>query len=102
MLTDSKKALKAILDAGEDKPASDFYNASIANKKNWTEWQDSFKDSDESPVRPEPIFDVINKTASDKAVFSVDVGNVNINFERLIDMHGDQKWSTSGKYATMG
>jgi len=102
MLTDSKKALKAILDAGEDKPASDFYNASIANKKNWTEWQDSFKDSDESPVRPEPIFDVINKTASDKAVFSVDVGNVNINFERLIDMHSDQKWSTSGKYATMG
>lgn len=102
MLTDSKKALKAILDAGEDKPASDFYNASIANKKNWTEWQDSFKDSDESPVRPEPIFDVINKTASDKAVFSVDVGNVNINFERLIDMHSDQKWSTSGKHATMG
>jgi len=102
MLTDSKKALKAILDAGEDKPASDFYNASIANKKNWTEWQDSFKDSDESPVRPEPIFDVINKTASDKAVFSVDVGNVKINFERLIDMHSDQKWSTSGKYATMG
>ncbi|KRM60136.1 hypothetical protein C5L31_001366 [Secundilactobacillus malefermentans] len=102
MLTDSKKALKAILDAGEDKPASDFYNAYIANKKNWTEWQDSFKDSDESPVRPEPIFDVINKTASDKAVFSVDVGNVNINFERLIDMHSDQKWSTSGKYATMG
>ncbi|QMU08664.1 pyruvate oxidase [Levilactobacillus suantsaii] len=102
MLADSKKALRAIIDAGDAREASAFYNASLADKKNWTDWQDSFKDSDEMPVRPEPIFDVLNKTASDKAVFGVDVGNVNINFERLIDMHGDQKWVTSGKYATMG
>ncbi len=44
----------------------------------------------------------LNKTASDKAVYAVDVGNVDINFERLINMHDDQKWATSGIYATMG
>ncbi|MFD1125250.1 pyruvate oxidase [Lentilactobacillus raoultii] len=102
MLTDSKKALQAILDAGEERKPSALYQAALADKTNWLNWQNSFKDSDEKPVRPEPIFDVINKTASDKAVFAVDVGNVNINFERLIDMHGDQKWATSGIYATMG
>ncbi|CAJ1230140.1 pyruvate oxidase [Levilactobacillus zymae] len=102
MLADAKKALRAIIDAGEAKPDSAFYEASLADKKNWVAWQDSFKDSDQMPVRPEPIFDVLNKTASDKAVFGVDVGNVNINFERLVDIHGDQKWVTSGKYATMG
>ena len=102
MLADAKKALRAIIDAGDAKEASAFYDASLADKKNWVAWQDSFKDSDQMPVRPEPIFDVLNKTASDKAIFGVDVGNVNINFERLVDIHGDQKWVTSGKYATMG
>lgn len=102
ILADSKKFLQAIVAAGEEKPESAFYKASIADKKNWDAWQDSFKDSDQMPVRPEPIFDVLNKTASDRAIFGVDVGNVNINFERLVDIHGDQKWVTSGKYATMG
>ena len=62
----------------------------------------SFNDSDEIPMRVEPIFDVINKKAADDAVFAVDVGNVNINFDRLMHLHGDQKWTTSGLYATMG
>lgn len=35
-------------------------------------------------------------------MFAVDVGNVNINFERLLDIRADQKWTTSGQYATMG
>ncbi|WP_125704579.1 pyruvate oxidase [Lacticaseibacillus daqingensis] len=102
ILADSKEALKAIYKAGKEREATPLYTASIENKKNWVKWQDSFKDSTESPVRPEPIFDVLNKTASDKAVWAVDVGNVNINFERLIDIKHTQKWSTSGKYATMG
>lgn len=102
MLADSKVALDAILEAGETRQPSAFYQAAIADKKNWDSWQDSFKDSDEMPVRPEPVFDVLNQTASDKAVFAVDVGNVDINFQRLINMRGDQKWATSGIYATMG
>lgn len=102
VLADAKKALAALAEAGEELEATPFFNAALADKKNWREWQDSFKDSKEVPVRPEPIFDIIDRTASDKAVFAVDVGNVNINFGRLIDMHGDQKWTTSGQYATMG
>lgn len=102
MLADSKVALDAILEAGETRQPSAFYQACLANKENWNSWLDSFKDSDQMPVRPEPIFDVLNRTASNKAVFAVDVGNVDINFDRLINMHDDQKWATSGIYATMG
>ncbi len=102
VLADAKKALAALVEAGDKVEDRPFYNAAVANKQNWVEWQDSFKTSQEVPLRPEPVFDVINKTASDKAVFAVDVGNVNINFERLVDIHGDQKWTTSGQYATMG
>ena len=99
---DAKKALAAINAAGEARDDSAFYDAAVADKKNWDNWQASFNDSTESPVRPEPILDVLNQEASDKAVWAIDVGNVNINFERLIRMHGDQKWATSGIYATMG
>ncbi|WP_102115581.1 pyruvate oxidase [Lactiplantibacillus plantarum] len=99
---DARKALAAINAAGEARDDSAFYDAAVADKKNWDKWQASFNDSTESPVRPEPIFDVLNQEASDKAVWAIDVGNVNINFERLIRMHDDQKWATSGIYATMG
>ena len=99
---DAKKALAAINAAGEAREASAFYDAALADKQNWDQWLDGLKDSTESPVRAEPIFDVLNQEASDKAVWAVDVGNVNINFERLIRMHDDQKWATSGIYATMG
>lgn len=99
---DAKKALAAINAAGEARDDSAFYDAAVADKKNWDKWQARFNDSTESPVRPEPIFDVLNQEASDKAVWAIDVGNVNINFERLIRMHDDQKWATSGIYATMG
>jgi pyruvate oxidase len=102
ILADAKAALKALAKAGKPRKATPFYKACIENKKNWVAWQDSFKDFTESPVRPEPIFDVLNKEASKKAVFAVDVGNVNINFERLLDIKHTQKWTTSGKYATMG
>lgn len=102
ILGDAKKSLRALIDAGEPLAPTPFYEAALADKRNWEEWQDSFKNSPEMPVRPEPIFDVLNKKASERAVVAVDVGNVNINFERLFDIHGDQKWCTSGKYATMG
>ncbi|VDG17899.1 pyruvate oxidase [Lactiplantibacillus mudanjiangensis] len=102
ILADAKKALQALIDKGSDLPESDFYKASLLNRQNWRDWQASFNEDDSQPLRPEPVFNEINKAASDQAVFGVDVGNVNINFMRLINLHGDQKWTTSGQYATMG
>ncbi|WP_278390692.1 thiamine pyrophosphate-dependent enzyme, partial [Lactobacillus acetotolerans] len=102
ILADGKKTLQAIIDAGEERSESPLYKAAIADRENWDSWQESFADSDETPMRPEPVFDVINKEAADDAVFAVDVGNVNINFQRLMNLHDDQIWATSGLYATMG
>lgn len=102
MLADVKKSLRALIDAGEARDESPLYKAAIADRQNWDEWLDSFKDSKESPVRQEPIWDVINKEAADNAVFAIDVGNVNMDHTRLLKMHGDQKWTTSGLHATMG
>ena len=102
MLADAKKALRAIIDAGEERNESPLYKAAIADRENWDAWEDSFKNSDEMPVRQEPIWDVINKKADDNAVFAIDVGNVNVDSCRLLNLHDDQKWTTSGLHATMG
>ena len=102
MLADAKKALRAIIDAGETRSESPLYKAAIADRENWDAWQDSFKNSDEMPVRPEPIWDVINKKADDNAIFAIDVGNVNVDSCRLLNLHDDKKWTTSGLHATMG
>ncbi|MBT8938725.1 hypothetical protein BTI76_07230 [Lactobacillus delbrueckii subsp. bulgaricus] len=54
---------------------------------------------DEGRVRQEPIWDVINKEAADNAVFAIDVGNVNMDHVRLLNMNDK---TTSGLYASMG
>lgn len=102
MLTDSKKGLSALIAAGEKRKKSPLYKAAIADRENWDQWQASFKDSKEMPVRPEPIWDVINKEAANDAIFAVDVGNVNVDDCRLLKMHDKQIWTTSGLHATMG
>lgn len=102
ILADGKKTLRALIDAGQEREESPLYKAALADRENWDAWIDSFKDSDQMPVRPEPIWDVINEKADDDAVFSIDVGNVNIDFTRLMNLHDDQIWTTSGLYATMG
>ncbi|MBP2058893.1 pyruvate oxidase [Lactobacillus colini] len=102
ILADGKKTLRAIIDAGEEKAETPLYKAAMADKENWNAWVDKFRDSEEMPVRPEPIWDVINKEADKDAIFAVDVGNVVIDFNRLMTLDNHQIWSTSGLYATMG
>ena len=102
ILADAKTALKALIAKGSDLPETPFYQATMANLKNWRDWTNSFNNDTSTPLRPEPVFDQINQLASDKAVYALDVGNVDINFTRLMKLHDDQKWTTSGQYATMG
>lgn len=102
ILADAKLTLQQLLDAGEELPATAFYRASLANKRNWEEWIASFNNDARVPLRPEPIFNIINEQTDPEDVFLIDVGNVNINFARFTHLLPTNKWSTSGKHATMG
>lgn len=102
ILADAKLSLRALTDAGEELPGTAFYRASLANKRNWEDWIASFNYDDRVPLRPEPIFNIINEQTDRNDVFLVDVGNVNINFARLMHLKPTNKWTTSGKHGTMG
>ncbi|MDN6458606.1 MAG: pyruvate oxidase [Bifidobacterium crudilactis] len=99
---DAKLTLREMIDAGEELPGTAFYRACLANKRNWEEWIASFNDDDRVPLRPEPIFDIINAQTDPDDIFMIDVGNININFARLSHLQPSNKWATSGKHATMG
>lgn len=102
ILADAKLTLREILDAGRELPETPFYRACLASKRNWEEWIASFNEDPREPLRPEPIFHIINEQSDPDDIFMIDVGNVNINFARLAHLTPTNRWSTSGKHATMG
>ncbi|WP_155286515.1 pyruvate oxidase [Lacticaseibacillus zhaodongensis] len=102
ILADAKKTVQLLLDRSTARPADAWYNAALANKANWQAWIDSFADSEAVPMRVEPIFKQINAMATPDAIFQVDVGNVTIDGMRFLDTSKQQRFTTSGWYATMG
>lgn len=103
ILGDAKETMKLLIQSGQKKQISPFLKACRENRKNWTNWLQSFENRDDIPMRVEPVFKEINRIASDDAVFVTDVGNTTIHAIRLLDMNGNkQQFTTSGWFATMG
>ncbi len=102
ILADAKATIKAMIARSQPTPESAWYRAALANKQNWVEWIDSFAEDNSTPLRVEPVFKAINDAALPNAIFQVDVGNVTINGMRYLLADQEQKFTTSGWYATMG
>ncbi|MFD1465352.1 pyruvate oxidase [Lapidilactobacillus mulanensis] len=102
VLADVKATLTGLIAKGEKQPASKWYQANLANNKNWHDWIDKMGQSTKTPMRVEPIFKEINRIAKKDAAFLIDVGNVTIDSLRFLDMNPKQSFTTSGWFATMG
>ncbi|MCD8079587.1 MAG: pyruvate oxidase [Bacteroides sp.] len=103
ILGDAKVAMKQLVAKGRKRPSTHFLQANLLNRKNWLEWLKGFEDSDQMPLRVEPVFKEINRIATPDAIFVTDVGNVTIDTVRHLNMNGkEQRFTTSGLFATMG
>lgn len=102
ILSDAGEALAKLLKLSEPQPDSDWYQANVANNKNWWQYLDSLMNRTTNPMRVEPAFKQINRIAQPDAIFSVDVGQVDQNSVRMLHMNGQKRWFTSGLFATMG
>lgn len=103
ILADAVKTFRALVErSGDAVPEKPFYKAALANKVNWRKWIDSFEESDQTPMRVEPVFKQINDMAEPDAIFQVDVGNVTIDGMRFLRMNHQEQFTTSAWYATMG
>ncbi|MGX7200530.1 pyruvate oxidase [Enterococcus nangangensis] len=102
ILGDGPTALRTLVTAGKKRSVTPWLTANQQNIANWHRWLESFADSTEVPLRVEPIFKEINRIAEKDAIFVTDVGNSTIHAIRLLKMNGEQLFTTSGWFATMG
>lgn len=103
ILGDGGEALQRLVALGEPRPKDDWLTANQENAKNWHAWRHSFDTFDEGiGLRPEPVYAEVNRLAKEDALFVVDVGNVTTHSVRHLELNGQQAFTTSGWFATMG
>ena len=103
ILGDAGETLRQLKAAGAAKGERPFLNACRRNSENWRKYLAGFAGRTDIPLRVEPVYREINRIATDDAIFVTDVGNTTIHSIRLLDMNGgDQRFTTSGLFATMG
>ena len=102
VLGDGATALRRWVELGNARPADAWLKANQDNIRNWHAWRKSFYNDDSTPLRAEPVFKEVNRIAEQDAVYVADVGNVTLNAIRHLEMNGEQQFTTSGWFATMG
>ncbi len=103
ILGDARESMRQLREAGPVRQDSGFLKACQENRRNWMRWLGSFAESNQVPLRVEPVFAEINRVATEDAIFVTDVGNTTLHAVRMLDMNGDgQRFTTSGLFATMG
>lgn len=102
VLGDGATALRRWVELGKVRPADAWFKANQENIRNWHAWRKSFYNDDSTPLRAEPVFKEVNRIAEQDAVYVADVGNVTLNAIRHLEMNGEQQFTTSGWFATMG
>lgn len=102
VLGDGATALRRWVELGNARPADAWLKANQENIRNWHAWRKSFYNDESMPLRAEPVFKEVNRIAEEDAVYVADVGNVTLNAIRHLEMNGEQQFTTSGWFATMG
>ncbi len=102
LLSDAKKAMKALVENSDEVAQRPFYNACVANMKNWRAYLQQLADSTAEPLEVGSVFKQINRVATGNDVFAVDVGDVTMNSLRFLNMNPKQQFTTSALFATMG
>ncbi len=102
ILGDAGAAIRAITEKVDDVSESPWYQASIANNKNWRDYMTSLETKETGDLQAYQIYNAVNKYAKEDAIYSVDVGNVTQHSVRHLHLTPKNLWRTSPKFATMG
>lgn len=103
ILGDAGAVFKQMIKLGAPRPADGWLQANQTNRRNWRAWIKQFESRTDAPLRAEPVFREINRTAAKDAVFCVDVGTCTLYAARFLELNGaGQQFTTSGLFATMG
>ena len=102
ILGDAGEAIAAILAKVSPVNDSPWWQANVANVKNWRDYMNKLEQKTEGDLQAYQVYNAINKYAADEAIFSIDVGNVTQMSVRHLHMTDKNMWRTSPLFATMG
>ncbi|MGO3539165.1 MAG: pyruvate oxidase [Leuconostoc mesenteroides] len=102
ILGDAGEAIESILAKVSPVNDSPWWQANVANVKNWRDYMNKLEQKTEGDLQAYQVYNAINKYAADDAIFSIDVGNVTQISVRHLHMTDKNMWRTSPLFATMG
>lgn len=102
VLADAKLALAAILQQINERDATSWWQANLANNKNWRQYLASLENKTDGPLQAYQVLKAVNQVADPDAVFSIDVGDINLNANRYLKLTPKNQHITSNLFATMG
>lgn len=102
ILGDAGEAIAAILAKVSPVNDSPWWQANVANVKNWRDYMNKLEQKTEGDLQAYQVYNAVNKYAADDAIFSIDVGNVTQMSVRHLHMTDKNMWRTSPLFATMG
>lgn len=102
ILGDAGDVARALLEKVDEVEPTSWWNANVANVKNWKEYVNKIETRTEGDLEAPQAYHYINKYMTKDAIFSIDVGNTTIHSARHLHMTEDNLWRTSPLFATMG
>ncbi|OFA09320.1 pyruvate oxidase [Lentilactobacillus sunkii] len=102
ILADAKLALKEIISQVEERQESPWWQANIANIQNWRDYLSMLENKQFGQLQAYHVLKAINDIAEDDAIFSIDVGDINLNANRHLKLTPKNRHFTSNLFATMG
>lgn len=99
---DATQFVNKMLERSQPQPASAFFQAAVADKKNWQAYLKKLATRRTDPLEFEPVYNELNRIADDRTVVSLDVGDNTINLLRYMNVKPTNKWVVSALFASMG
>lgn len=102
VLADAKTALKQILLQVSKRPETPWWLANLANQQNWRDYLTMLENKQTGDLQAYQVLKAVNDIAEDNAIFSIDVGDINLNANRHLKLTSKNQHFTSNLFATMG
>lgn len=99
---DATQFVNKMLERSQPQPASAFFQAAVADQKNWQAYLKKLATRRTDPLEFEPVYNELNRIADDRTVVSLDVGDNTINLLRYMNVKPTNKWVVSALFASMG
>lgn len=99
---DATQFVNKMLERSQPEPASAFFQAAVADQKNWQAYLKKLATRHTDPLEFEPVYNELNRIANDRTVVSLDVGDNTINLLRYMNVKPTNKWVVSALFASMG